>query len=37
MPKIVTIVYGDQVGYDSTAPAARAAAHAHALRRSGVS
>ena len=38
MPKFVTIGYGDQVGYDNTAPAVRDAAHAHddALKRRGV-
>ncbi|MEP2828272.1 YciI family protein [Parvibaculum sp.] len=29
MPKFVTIGYGDQEGYDRTAPAIRDAAHAH--------
>ena len=29
MPKYVTIGYGDQAGYERTAPEARAAAHAH--------
>lgn len=29
MPKYVTIGYGDQEGYDRTAPTVRAAAHAH--------
>lgn len=38
MPKFVTIGYGDQRGYDRTAPAIRAAAHAHdaKLQRDGV-
>lgn len=29
MPKFVTIGYGDQEGYENTAPATRDAAHAH--------
>jgi hypothetical protein len=29
MPKYLTIGYGDQAGYDRTAPAIRVAAHAH--------
>ncbi|MBX5193710.1 transcription initiation protein [Rhizobium sp. NZLR3b] len=29
MPKYLTIGYGDQIGYDHTAPAVRDAAHAH--------
>jgi hypothetical protein len=29
MPKFVTIGYGDQAGYDRTAPKVRDAAHAH--------
>ncbi|KPH06207.1 transcription initiation protein (plasmid) [Rhizobium acidisoli] len=29
MPKYLTIGYGDQIGYDRTAPALRDAAHAH--------
>jgi hypothetical protein len=29
MPKYVTIGYGDQAGYERTAPEVRAAAHAH--------
>jgi hypothetical protein len=38
MPKFVTIGYGDQEGYDHTAPAIRDAAHAHdaKLQRDGV-
>lgn len=38
MPKFVTIGYGDQEGYDRTAPAIRDAAHAHdaKLRKEGV-
>ncbi len=38
MPKFVTIGYGDQQGYDRTAPAVRDAAHAHdaTLRKGGV-
>jgi hypothetical protein len=37
MPKYVTIGYGDQAGYDRTAPEVRDAAHAHddELRRRG--
>ena len=37
MPKFVTIGYGDQEGYDRTAPDVRATAHAHddALKRLG--
>jgi len=37
MPKYVTIGYGDQAGYDRTAPDVRAAAHAQdeALKRRG--
>jgi hypothetical protein len=37
MPKFVTIGYGDQKGYDRTAPEVRNAAHAHddELRRGG--
>ena len=37
MPKFVTIGYGDQAGYDRTAPEVRAAAHARdeALKRRG--
>jgi len=37
MPKFITIGYGDQRGYDQTAPEVRDAAHAHddALRKSG--
>ena len=37
MPKYVTIGYGDQAGYERTAPQVRAAAHAndHELVRSG--
>lgn len=37
MPKFVAIGYGDQAGYDRTAPETRAAAHAHddALKRRG--
>jgi hypothetical protein len=37
MPKYVTIGYGDQAGYDGTAPDIRDAAHAHddELRRRG--
>ena len=37
MPKYITIGYGDQAGYERTAPAARDAAHAHDddLRRRG--
>jgi hypothetical protein len=37
MPKFVTIGYGDQSGYDRTAPEVREAAHAHddKLKRSG--
>ena len=37
MPKYVTIGYGDQAGYDRTAPGLRQAAHANdaALRRRG--
>ena len=29
MPKFITIGYGDQVGYEQTAPEVRNAAHAH--------
>jgi len=29
MPKYLTIGYGDQAGYDQTAPAQRDAAHRH--------
>jgi hypothetical protein len=29
MPKFVTIGYGDEVGYERTAPEVRDAAHAH--------
>jgi hypothetical protein len=38
MPKFVTIGYGDQAGYDRTAPRVRDAAHAHdaELKSSGV-
>jgi hypothetical protein len=38
MPKFVTIGYGNQEGYDRTAPAVRDAAHAHdaKLQRDGV-
>jgi len=38
MPKFVTIGYGDEAGYNRTAPAVRDAAHAHdeKLRASGV-
>ena len=32
MPLFVTIGYGDQAGYDRTAPAVRNAAHAHDAR-----
>ncbi|MFV2017231.1 YciI family protein [Micromonospora sp. LOL_023] len=32
MPKFLTIGYGDQAGYDSTAPAVRDEAHAHDAR-----
>ena len=37
MPKFMTIGYGDQAGYDRTAPAIRDAAHAHddALKKRG--
>ncbi|MEO6803597.1 MAG: hypothetical protein ABI197_10195 [Granulicella sp.] len=37
MPKFITIGYGDQAGYDQTAPEVRNAAHAHDadLRNSG--
>jgi hypothetical protein len=37
MPKFITIGYGDQAGYDRTAPEIRNAAHAHddELRKSG--
>jgi hypothetical protein len=37
MPKFITIGYGDQEGYDQTAPEIRNAAHAHddQLRKSG--
>jgi hypothetical protein len=37
MPKFITIGYGDQEGYDRTAPEIRNAAHAHdgELRKSG--
>ena len=37
VPKYVTIGYGDQAGYDRTAPEIRAAAHAHddELKRGG--
>ena len=37
MPKFLTIGYGDQAGYDRTAPDVRAAAHVHdeALKRRG--
>jgi hypothetical protein len=37
MPKFVAIGYGDQSGYDRTAPAVRDAAHGHdnELRRHG--
>lgn len=37
MPKFVTIGYGDQAGYDRTAPVLRDTAHAHdeALKNSG--
>jgi hypothetical protein len=38
MPKFVTIGYGDQEGYERTAPAVRDAAHAHdaKLQKDGV-
>ena len=37
MPRYITIGYGDQAGYEQTAPAARDAAHAndHELKRRG--